>query len=376
MTEAVRFFWLRGDASLPLDAIPEVDLSPMRIRRSVVQSRAPEVLRQLAEGRFIAAAWPADEQIAMILCHPNLVKDPVDTFLVNTPALPRVVLHPREWGDAPEVARLFLAAFGSEVVDAEECLTARHQLVEWLERHDQPEMALTVRHFFKFPFAFRADALEIVNIWRQILVKGEKARIDRFLVEVGKRFEALGWSRATTFEARFNRNPDQIDYLHCWVSRPGTLPRVLLCLKRATDRRVRGGTYDLLDGRPSLVDLAREIQRILTEVLEPAAAEVGLDVSYPRLGPISRVSAKTVAAMTALAEVADGQWPLPTDLEPAWRNFVYTAVRDGVAINPVELTEGLVASGWSSDAAALISRRFYSDAASIGESEEAGRQPA
>ena len=28
--------------------------------------------------------------------------------------------------------------------------------------------------------------------------------------------------------------------------------------------------------------------------------------------------------MTALAETADGRWPLPPDLEPAWRNFVFT----------------------------------------------------
>jgi hypothetical protein len=124
------------------------------------------------------------------------------------------------------------------------------------------------------------------------------------------------------------------------------------------------------------LDLAREIQRILTEVLEPAAAEVGLEVSYPRLGPISRVSAKTIAAMSALAEAADGRWPLPSDLEPAWKNFVVTAVRDEVAINPEELVEWLVASGWSRDAATAIANRFYTDAAQIGEFEEAGRQPA
>ena len=220
----------------------------------------------------------------MILCHPNLAK-PVETLVLNTAVLPRVVLQLRTWDEAPEVARLFLAAYGSEVVDAEECLAARRQLVEWLEAHGQPEMAATVRHFFRFPFGFRADALDILNVWRQVLVKGPKAQIDRFMDEVGKRFEALGWSREATFEALFNRTPHQVNYLHCWVSGQGTFPRVLLCLNRATERRVRGGTYDLLDGRPSLVDLAREIQRVLAEVLEPAAAEAGLEVSYPRLGP-------------------------------------------------------------------------------------------
>jgi hypothetical protein len=376
MTEAVRFYWLRGEASFSLDATPEGDRRPLRVRRTVAQAHAPEALKQLEAGRFVAAAWPSGEQIAMILCHPNLAKDPADTFLVNTAALPRVVLQLRDWGEAPEVARLFLAAFGSEVVNAEECLTARRQLVEWLEAHGQPEMAVTVRHFFQFPFGSRADALGIINIWRHVLVKGPKEQIDRFMAEVGKRFEGLGWSREATFQALLNRDPHQINRPHCWVSAQGTLPRVLLCLNRTTDRRVRGGTYDLRDGRPGLVDLAREIQRVLAEVLEPAAAEVGLEVSYPRLGPISRVGAKTTAAMTALAEAADGRWPLPDEMESLWEKFVVTAVRDGVAINPEELTEWFVASGWDRGHAVEMANRFYGDAARAGEYEEAGRQPA
>lgn len=287
-----------------------------------------------------------------------------------------MVLHPRAWDEVPEVARLFLVAFGSEVVDAEECLEARRNLVEWLEAQGQPEMAVTVRHFFRFPFGFLADALEIVNIWRQILVKGPKAQIDRFMDEVGKRFEALGWSREARYEAIFNRDPHPSNYLHCWVSEQGTFPRVLLCLNRATDRRVRGGTYDLLDGRPSLVDLAREIQRVLAEVLEPAAAEAGLEVSYPRLGPISRVGTRTMAAMTALAEVADGRWPLPDEVGPIWEKFVITAVRDSVAINPEELIEWIFASGWSREQAVEMADRFYRDAARVGEYEEVERQPA
>jgi hypothetical protein len=375
MADAVRFYWLRGEVSLPLDAIPEGDRNPLRVRRSVVQAHVPEVLKQLEAGRFVAAAWPSGAEITMILCHPNLAK-PVETLVLNTAILPRVVLQLRAWDQAPEVARLFLAAFGSEVVDAEECQAARGHLVEWLEAHRQSEMARTVRHFFRFPFGFRADALEIVNSWRQVLVRGEKAQIDRFMDEVAKRFKALGWSREAAYEALFNRDSHQINYLHCWVSGQGTLPRVLLCLNRATERRVRGGTYDLLDGRPSLVDLAREIQRVLAEVLEPAAAEAGLDVSYPRLGPISRVGTRTTAAITALAEAADGRWPLSTNLEPAWESFVRTAVREGVAINPDELIEWIAASGWSKEQAVEIADRFYRDAARVGEHEEAGRQPA
>ena len=375
MAEVVRFYWLRGEAFLPLDVIPEGERSPLRVRRSVVQAHAPEVLKQLEAGRVVAAAWPSGAQIAMILCHPNLAK-PVETLVLNTAVLPRVVLRLPAWDEAPDVARLFLAAFGSEVADAEECLAARRQLAEWLEAHGQLEMAVTVRRFFRFPFGFRTDALGIVNSWRQVLVKGQKSQIDRFMDEVGKRFEALGWSREATYETLFNRDPHQINYLHCWVSAQGTFPRILLCLNRATERRVRGGTYDLLDGRPSLVDLAREIQRVLAEVLEPAATEAGLEVSYTRLGPISRVGARTIAAMTGLADAADGCWPLPSNLEPAWRNVVFTAVREGVAIKPEELIEWIAASGWGREQAVELADRFYRDAARVAEHEEAGRQPA
>jgi hypothetical protein len=150
----------------------------------------------------------------------------------------------------------------------------------------------------------------------------------------------------------------------------------MLCLNRATARRVRGGTYDLLDGRPTLVDLSGEIQRVLTEVLEPAAAKVGLEVSYPRLGPRSRVGSKTTAAVTALADAADGSWPLPVETESLWEKFVITAVRDGVAIDPGELVEWFVASGWNRDHALEMANRFYRDAARVAEYEEAGRQPA
>jgi hypothetical protein len=376
MAEAVRFYWLRGEATLPFDAVPEGDRSPLRVRRSVVQTHAPEVLKQLEANRFVAAAWESGGAISLILCHPNLAKGPADTLLVNATALPRVVVQLRDWGEAAEVARLLLAAFGSEVVNVEECLAARRQLVEWLEAREQPGMAVVVRHFFKFPFGFRSDALEVINVWRHVLVKGDKEQIDRFLDEVGRRFEGLGWLRETAFENLLNRDPHQINRFSCWASRPGTTPRVMLCLNRVTQRRVRGGSYDLLDGRAGLVDLASEIQRVLTEVLEPAADAVGLKVSYPRLGPISRVGARTAAAMTALAEAADGQWPLPKHVEPLWKDCVFTAYRDDVAINPDELTEWFIASGWSGEAATELTKRFYSDVALVEEYGEAGRQPA
>ena len=78
MTEAVRFYWGTGAASLPLDAIPEEDRNPLRVRRSVVEAHAPSVIGQLEAGRFVAAAWSSSGELCMILCHPNLAKGEVD----------------------------------------------------------------------------------------------------------------------------------------------------------------------------------------------------------------------------------------------------------------------------------------------------------
>jgi len=182
MAEAVRFYWLRGDAALPLSAIPDGDRNPLRVRRSVVQAHVPEVVKQLEAGRFVAAAWPWDSSIFLILCHPNLAKGSFDALLIDTRALPQVVLQLREWDDAPQLARLFLAAYGSEVTNAEECLTTRRQLMQWLEGHDQAGMAGIVRHYFKFPLGFRSNAVEVINTWRHVLVQGQKEQLDRFIM--------------------------------------------------------------------------------------------------------------------------------------------------------------------------------------------------
>ncbi|MCI0460406.1 MAG: hypothetical protein L0Z62_25925 [Gemmataceae bacterium] len=375
MAESVQFYWLRGEQSLPLDTIPEGERQPLRVRRGVVQDHAPEVLKQLESGRFVAAAWSSGEQIVMILCHPNVAKGAADTLLVNSPALPRVVLRLSGWDEVPDAAQLLLRAFGSEVVSVDECVAARRELVEWLAAHGQPEMAKVVQHFSSFPFGVRSDALEVINIWRNVLVKGRQDQIDRFLSEVEQRFEGLGWSRDPVLEGQMNAGEHQRDRFYCWSTSPDTRPRVMLCLKRATDRQVRGGTYKI-EERASLADLATAIQHALREVIEPAAAAVGLEVTYPRLGPISRVGPTTEAAMRALAEAGDGQWPLPKGAEAHWRAFILTAFRDDVALKPEELTAWFVASGWDEQAATELTNRFYANVALIAEYEEAGRQPA
>src|SRR5438105_3637445 len=101
MVEAVRFYWRGREAGIPLAEIPEQDRNPLRVRRSVVQTHTPHVVKQLEEGRFVAAAWQSGGSISLILCHPNLAKGPADTPLVNTMALPRVVVKLGGWDDIP-----------------------------------------------------------------------------------------------------------------------------------------------------------------------------------------------------------------------------------------------------------------------------------
>ncbi len=380
MTEAIRFYWRGRDASIPLGEIPEQDRTPLRIRRSVVQKYTPSVVKQLEEGRFVAAAWEAGGQIHLILCHPNLAKGSADTFVVNTQMLPQLVLRLTGWDQAPEASQLFLRAFGSGAANVDECVAARCELVGWLAANGQPEMSKIVKHYSTFPFGVRSDALEVINIWRNISVKGQKEQIDRFLREIDQRFAGAGWSRNSVIEAEMNRDEHQINRFHCWSTNPDNMPRVMLCLNRATERRVRGGTYNRwgfeIEEGATLADLASVIQHILREVLEPGATAVGLKVAYPRLGPISRVGLKTQAAMTALVEAGDGQWPLPQQVEQRWRIFVLTAFREVVALKPEELTAWFAASGWDEQAATELTNRFYADVALISEYEEVERQPA
>jgi hypothetical protein len=79
--------------------------------------------------------------------------------------------------------------------------------------------------------------------------------------------------------------------------------------------------------------------------------------------------------MTTFAEAGDGQWPLPEHVESLWRKLVQTAYRDGVAIQPEELTAWFIASGWTEEAGAELTKRFYRDVSLLEEYEEAGRQP-
>jgi hypothetical protein len=290
--------------------------------------------------------------------------------------LPRLVLRPTGWNQVPQTAQLFLRAFGSGPANVDDCASARRELMSWLAAHGQPGMSAIVKHYSAFPFGVRSGPMEVINIWRNIAVKGQKEQIDRFLSEVDQRFAGTGWSRDFVMEAQWNRDEHQRNTFQCWSTNPDNLPRVMLCLNRTTERWVRGGTYDI-DMSATIVDLANVIQYVLREVLEPGAEAVGLEVAYPRLGPISQVGPKTEAAMAALVEAGDGEWPLAQPVDRRWRALVLTAFRENVALKPEELSAWFAASGWDEQAATELTNRFYADIAVIAEyEEELERQPA
>ncbi len=257
MAEAVHFYWAGRETEIPLTAVPEQDRNPLVIRRSVVQACAPAVLKQLEEGGFVEAAWESSGQISLILCHPNQAWGAVDGPLLNTAALPRVVLTVGNWNEVPEADGLLLTAFGSKAATAEECAVARRDLADWLTRHDQGDMAAVVRRLSSFPFGVKSDALELINSWRNVLIRGQTGQIDSFLTEVGRRFENLNWSREPKREAQRNGKEHSPQHLYCWVRSPDSRPRIALCVNRIAERVVRGETYLVLDERGGLTELAR-----------------------------------------------------------------------------------------------------------------------
>jgi hypothetical protein len=373
MPEVVRFYWAGGETAFPLDAIPAEDRNPLRIRRSVLQAHAPGVIEQLKLGKYVAAVWLNGDGLSLVLCHPNLVKGEADTIFANPAMLPRLNIKLGTWDEAPKAVGLFLKAFGGEATTQQECIDARRELTDWLATRAQENMAMVSRQYSNLPFVIRAEPMEVIDLWRKILVRGKKEEIDRFLAEVESRFKAKGWARDEDREANMTRDERQLNRFYCWVGTNGDKPLVMLCLKRSTGRRVRGSTYDVIGDRSGLEDIASTVAAALHEVVEPAAASVGLKVAYPRVGPISRVGPRTAAAMTAFIESGDGRWPLPEEAEIAWRRFVVSAFRDDTALNPDELKGWLLQGGWDEHAASELTRRFYAESALLGEFEEGGQ---
>jgi hypothetical protein len=151
MKEVIRFFWRGGEATLPIEAIPEADRSPLQVRLRVLRENVSDVIKLLEHDRHVAAAWPSGGQILLIGCHPNIARRSEDAVCLDARNLPQVVLRLKSWDEAPEAAQLLLTAFGGEARDEKECITARIDLRDWLLKRNQNDTAEIVKRYFTFP---------------------------------------------------------------------------------------------------------------------------------------------------------------------------------------------------------------------------------
>ena len=152
-----------------------------------------------------------------------------------------------------------------------------------------------------------------------------------------------------------NWHPYERNRVLCFVGGPEGGPRLLLSLNRVSERRVRGGTYSLIDASPEAgpVEVAAVVDDVISNVIVPSANRLGLKVTRPRLGPNSVVQPKTMAALVAFSDVATGGGlPLSEASEAAWRKFLITASQEDVAFDRDELRDWFVSNGWVSEDAA------------------------
>jgi hypothetical protein len=216
------------------------------------------------------------------------------------------------------------------------------------------------------------EAIETINSWRRILIEGNPDQIDRMLADVERRLDEKGWTREPRIEAKMEPAPNQANRWRCFVGGPRNGPKLMLGLTRVSDRRVRGGTYSLIDGPPGMrtTDVAGVVGDVMNEVVTPSASSFGLKVTIPRLGRLSRVPPKTAAALLTFSDSVAGIWPLPPESERMWRHFVIDACREDAAFDVDEISDWFVTNGWASEAAHALTKRFISEAGLITEYEE------
>ena len=143
------------------------------------------------------------------------------------------------------------------------------------------------------------EAIETINSWRRILIEGNSNSVGQMLSDVERKLGEKGWTRAPSMEAKLGGPSGRTSAWRCFVGGPGHGPRLMLGLTRVSDRRVRGGTYSLLEGPSGMqpTDVARAVEDVIKEVLTPSASDHGLKVTIPRIGRMSRVPPKTLASL-------------------------------------------------------------------------------
>jgi hypothetical protein len=219
------------------------------------------------------------------------------------------------------------------------------------------------------------QAVDLIASWRRILIEGNAEQITSMLEDLEARLKSNGFERAAEAEKNMNWHPYQRNRVVCFVVGPKGGPRLLLCLNRVSERRVRGGTYSLIDPSPDAgpVAVAAVLDDVIRNVIVPSANSFGLKVTRPRLGPNSLVQPKTMAALLAFSDVATGGGlPRTEASEAAWRKFLITASQEDVAFDKDELRDWFVSNGWGSEDARTLTERFVREATLLAEYSEAG----
>ncbi len=219
------------------------------------------------------------------------------------------------------------------------------------------------------------QAVDLIASWRRILIEGKAEQVTSMLEDLEERLKSKGFERDAEAEKKMNWHSYQRNRVLCFAGGPKGGPRLLLCLNRATDRRVRGGTYELIDGSSDAgpVEVAAVVDDVIRNVIVPSTQSFGLKVTRPRLGPNSLVQPRTMAALLAFSDVATGGGlPLSETSEAAWRKFLITASQEDVAFDKEELRDWFLDNGRESEDASILTERFVREASLLAEYSEAG----
>ena len=219
------------------------------------------------------------------------------------------------------------------------------------------------------------QAIELIDSWGRILIKGKAEQISSMLVDIEARFLDQGFARDPATERANTYTPRQKNALYYFVGGSQGGPRLLLRLNRVTECRVRGERCSALSGPPwpGHVEMAEVVDGAIEKVIIPSANEFGLEVSQPRIGPKSRVPMMTMAALVAFSDIAAGELRLSPTAEKAWQKFLITAGQEDVAFNMDELTNWFIGNGWSSEDTRIVTERFVNDSTLLIEFADAIR---
>jgi len=226
----------------------------------------------------------------------------------------------------------------------------------------------------KEPAMDGVQAVELIASRSRILIEGKAEQVTSMLDDVEARLKSKGFERDAEAEKNMNWHPYQKNRVLCFVGGPEGGPRLLLCLNLVSERRVRGGTYSLIDASSDAgpIEVAAVVDDVIKNVIVPSASRFGLKVTRPRLGPNSLVQPKTMAALLAFSDVATGGGlPLSEASEAAWRRFLITASQEDVAFDQDELRDWFVGNGWGSEDACALTDRFVREATLLAEYSEA-----